>query len=87
MQVIYCNINIFDYDQSIYLVDENDSRLIAKIPFTNLGRSLIDICENKGVYNVHLFCNVKGMAEQAAEAITDQEIKQYGKAKIEVQVN
>lgn len=87
MQVIYCNINIFDYDQQIYLVKGENSRLIARVPFTSLGKSLVSLCEEKSTYNVHLFCNVPGMAEQATDAITEQEIKQYGKAKIDVQVN
>lgn len=87
MQVIFCNINIFDYDQQVYLVTGGESKLIAKVPFINLGKSLVSLCQEKATYNVHLFCNVPGMAEQAADAITEQEIKQYGKAKIDVQVN
>ena len=87
MQVIYCNINIFDYDQQVYLVTGEESRLIAKIPFTSFGKSIPEVCNQKGIYDVHLFCNVPGMAQQAADAITEQEIKQYGKAKINVQVN
>jgi hypothetical protein len=87
MQVIYCNINIFDYEQQVYLVREGDSKLIAKIPFVELGKAMPELCNQKEIYTVHLFCNVPGMAEQAADAIVEQEIKKYGKSKIEVKVN
>ena len=87
MQVIYCNINIFDYDQQIFLVDGDKSTLIAKVPLNGMGRAMVDLCEKQDTYNVHLFCNVKGMADQAAESILNEEIKKYGKGKIEVQVN
>ncbi len=87
MQVIYCNINIFDYDQQVYLVEGEKSRLIAKIPFISFGKSIPGLCDHQKVYKVHLFCNVPGMAEQAADAITEEEIRVYGKSKIDVEVN
>jgi hypothetical protein len=87
MQVIYCNINIFDYDQEIYLVKDDNSRLIAKVPFTDLGKALPGLCNDKATYNVHLFCNVSGMAQQAADSIVANEIKKYGQNKIEVEIN
>lgn len=87
MQVIYCNINIFDYDQEVYLVTGGESRLIAKVPFTELGKVMPGLCEEKATYNVHLFCNVPGMAQQAADAIIANEISKYGKNKIEVEIN
>lgn len=87
MQVIYCNINIFDYDQEIYLVKGENSRLIAKVPFTDLGKAMPGLCEDKSTYKVHLFCNVPGMAQQAAESIAANEIKKYGQSKIEVEIN
>ena len=87
MQVIYCNINIFDYDQSIYVVENQDSKLIAKVPFIGFGKAIPSLCDEKNIYNVRLFCNVAGMAEQAADAIVEEEIKKYGKTKIDIEVN
>jgi len=87
MQVIYCNINIFDYDQSIYLITGGDSRLIAKVPFTELGKTMPELCNDKSTYKVHLLCNIPGMAEQAADAIYAEEVKRYGKSKIDIEVN
>ncbi len=87
MQVIYCNINIFDYDQEIYLVTRGDSRLIARVPFTDLGKTLPGLCHDKATYKVHLFCNVPGMAQQAADSIVSNEIKNYKQNKIEVEIN
>lgn len=88
MQVIYCNINIFDYDQSVYLVEGNKSRLLAKVPMDALGMAIPDICYDKNVYNVHIFCRVPGMAEQAAEAIYAREAEKYSVIhKIDVEVN
>lgn len=88
MSVIYCNINIFDYDQSIYILDENNKpHLIARVPFTNLGGSVPHLCYDKGVFDVKLSCNIPGMAQQAAESIYTQAAKQYGNNhKIDVEV-
>ena len=87
MQVIYCNINIFDYDQEVYLVEGNESKWIAKVPFTDLGKAMPKLCNDKETFKVHLFCNVPGMAQQAADAIVSNEITKYGKNKIEVEIN
>lgn len=87
MQVIYCNINIFDYDQEVYLVTSGESKLIAKVPFTELGKALPVLCNDKATYSVHLFCNIPGMAQQAADAIVTNELKKYGRNKIEVEIN
>ena len=87
MQVIYCNINIFDYDQEVYLVTSGESKLIAKVPFTELGKTMPSLCADKATYNVHLFCNVPGMAQQAADAIVSNEMTKYGRNRIEVEIN
>lgn len=82
MSVIYCNINIFDYDQEIYLVKGDSSHLIAKVPFTNLGKSLPGLCYSNNAYEVHLMCNVPGMAKQAIQKAEEEEMKQYSASKI-----
>jgi len=82
MSIIYCNINIFDYDQEIYLVKGENSHLIARVPFTNLGKSLPGLCYTKGVYDVHIACNVPGMAKQAIQKAEEEEMKQYKASKI-----
>lgn len=88
MPVIYCSINIFDYEQSIYMLDGDHSRLLARAPASELGKVIPDICYEKDIYNVHLACNIPGMAEQAAEAIYTYEGKKYNIIhKIDVEVN
>jgi hypothetical protein len=82
MSIIYCNINIFDYDQEIYLVKGENSHLIARVPFTNLGKSLPGLCYTKGVYDVHISCNIPGMARQAIQKAEEEEMKQYNASKI-----
>lgn len=87
MPVIYCSINIFDYDQSIYMLDGDKSRLLARAPVSDLGKAIPDICYDKGIYSVRLSCNIPGMAQQAAEAIYTYEGKQYNIIhKIDVEV-
>jgi hypothetical protein len=87
MPVIYCNINIFDYDQSIYVLDDKGSHLIAKVPFTGLGKAMPHLCYDKNVFDVKLSCNVPGMAKQAAESIYAQANKEYGvQHKIDIEV-
>lgn len=78
MPIIYCNINIFDYDQSIYAVEGEHTYLIAKVPFQELGKTMPELCYSKNIYSVHLNCTVPGMAKQAAEAIYEEANKKYG---------
>lgn len=88
MPIIYCNINIFDYDQSVYMIEDNKSKLLAKVPMEDLGRAIPDICYDKDIYSVHIFCRIPGMAEQAAEAIYTREAEKYNVIhKIDVEVN
>lgn len=88
MPVMYCHINIFDYDQSIYILEGTDSRLIAKVPFQNLGKTMPGLCYDKGIYEIHLSCDVPGMAKQAAESIYAAAAKEYGNNhKIDIEVH
>ena len=87
MRVMYCNINIFDYDQSIYVLDGDDSHLIARVPFQHLGRTVPELCYTNGVYTIKLNCTVPGMAKQAAESIYSEAAKKYGNNhKIDIEV-
>lgn len=88
MPLIYCNINIFDYDQSVYVVDGEHTHLIAKVPFQELGKTMPELCNDKGIYDIHLSCSVPGMAKQAAEAIYAEASKKYGFAnKLDIEVH
>jgi hypothetical protein len=88
MPIIYCDINIFDYDQGIYLLEDGKSKLLARVPAGEIGRAIPDICYDKDVYNVHISCNIPGMAKQAAEAIYRQEELRYNVIhKIDVEIN
>ena len=78
MRVMYCNINIFDYDQSIYMLDGDNSHLIARVPFQHLGKTMPELCYSNNIYTVKLNCSVPGMAQQAADAIYTEAAKKYG---------
>lgn len=81
--VIYCNINLFDYDQEIYLVKDGDSHLIAKTPMQELGKVLPGLCYSKDVYTVYITAPVPEIAIQAMRKTEEEEMKQYSASKIE----
>jgi len=90
MPLIYCNINIFDYDQSIYVLDSDNggaSHLIARVPFQHLGTAMPELCYTNNIYTVRLNCSIPGMAQQAADAIYAGAAKKYGNNhKIDIEV-
>ena len=85
---LFCTINIFDYDQSIYFRDGDEkAHLIAKVPFTELGKTIPALCSEHDVNNVLLSCRVPGMADQAkASILNSNAISQYGLKNLQVEV-
>lgn len=54
MSVIYCNINLFDYDQKIYKKENEKVKEIAKIPMNNLGTFLAKYVNENNINEIHL---------------------------------
>jgi len=55
MPVIYCNINMFDYDQTVYIrEDDGTLKIYAKIPYPELSKFLAKMAENENIKEIHL---------------------------------
>ena len=53
--VIYCDVNMFDYDQTIYLKDgDNELKPIAKVPMENLSNFIAKYCNENNIEEVHI---------------------------------
>lgn len=86
MPVIYCRINLFDMDQKIYLVNGENEKEIAKAPLDHLDGTLVALCHDKDVYNVHLF-GLQDFVIDIAKAINKTEDLMFSQNRIQVEVN
>jgi len=87
MQVILCNINLFDADQKVWLVDESSGQKeIARVPLDHLYKVLPDLCRDKNVYNVHLF-GFTDIVNEVTQNLAKEEVRLYNENKIKVEVN
>lgn len=86
MPLIYCTINLFDADQVIYMIQNNQEKEIAKVPLDFLDKSLAGLCYSKNIYNIHLF-GIDAFVNEIAEKINKYEELKYSNNKIKVEVN
>lgn len=86
MPVIYCAINLFDADQVIYLIEENNQKEIAKTPLDYLDGTLAALCHDKEIYNVHLF-GLEDFVIDIANKINKTEELMFSQNRIKVEVN
>ena len=54
MSVIYCNIDMFAYDQIVYEKTGDNTKVIAKIPLNNLGVFIARYCNENNITEIHL---------------------------------
>ena len=85
MSVIACGVNIFDYDQTVYLMD-NDGKMeiLGKSTYDNLDHFITTMCNEHKVYRVQL----KGLVQytsQLKKRIEAEGVARYGK-RIEVKI-
>lgn len=86
MQVIYCKINLFDADQTIYLIKNGEEKEIAKAPLEYLDGTLAALCHDKQVFDVHLF-GIQDFVIDIATKISQTENLMFSQNKIKVEVN
>lgn len=88
MQVIYSKINLFTLNQPFYLLntDTGEQMLLDEVETTDIPQWLRYRCYEHKIFNVHLYGNNEYLA-MLEEKILEEEIKQYGEAKIKVEVN
>ena len=85
MSIITCGINIFDYDQTVYLADdEGKTEILGKSTYDNLDHFITTICNQRQVYNVKLG-GLLQYTNPLKKRIEKESIARYGK-KIEVEI-
>lgn len=52
--LIFCKINMFDAQQTVYKVDGAGRSVVATVDMDNLGHTIATTCETTGCYNVRL---------------------------------
>lgn len=86
MQVIYCRINLFDADQTIYLIKDGEEKEIAKAPLEYLDGTLAALCHDKEVFDIHLF-GLQDFVTDIATKISKTEDLMFSQNRIKVEVN
>lgn len=87
MDKIFCQINLFDKNQTIYWVKNgNDIKPIANIPVEEIADFIYRYCYNNNVYNVKFKGNVEYINEIIKTPIKQKEAEVYSNNKIEIEV-
>ena len=56
MSLIYCNINLFDYNQDIYMMtDEGKKELICQVTTNEVSDAIAAASANHNIYNIKLY--------------------------------
>jgi hypothetical protein len=87
MKRIYCELHLFDLDQSIYLVDPStgEKEPLAVATIEELAEVISAICDNKQIYKVLLTGN-SILSNIVSEEILTYSKKHYNWNNIEVEV-
>lgn len=88
MRVIYSKINLFTLNQPIYMVDTETGEqiLLDNVPIADIPQWLRYRCYEHDIFNVRLDGN-EDYLNGLEVKILEEEIRQYGEAKIRVEVN
>ena len=87
MKRIYCELHLFDLNQSIYLVDPStgEKESLAVATMEELAEVISAICDNKQIYKVLLTGN-SVLSNIVSEEILAYSKKHYNWNNIEVEV-
>ena len=88
MRIIYSTINMFSLNQSLYLLDTEtgEKELLDQVATENIAQWVRYHCHEHNVYKVCLYGS-KDYLSLLEKKILEEEIKNYGEAKIKVEVN
>ena len=88
MRVIYSTINMFSLNQSFYLLDTatGEKELLDQVATEDIAQWVRYRCHEHDIYNVCLYGN-KDYLSLLEEKVLEEEMKNYGEAKIKVEVN
>ena len=70
MSLIYCNINLFDYNQDIYMMtDEGKKELICQVTTNEVSDAIAAASANHNIYNIKLYGAEEEYVKNIAENI------------------
>ena len=87
MKQIICDMNLFDYEHKIMVLDMDtkESKLITKT--TNVGIDIAKSCQLAETYSVHLYGNDNFINNFVVPVIEEYLSTTYGFDELEIEVN
>ena len=86
MPIIGCGINIFDYDQSVIIInDDGTTKQLGKSTYQNLDHFITTCCNENHIYKVKLG-GLPQYTKPLKNRIEKESVARYGK-RIEVEIN
>lgn len=86
MNTIFCNINLFDLNQSILLLSEDKYMPIGQSDFQDLGSTIALLCDTYQVNNVQLIGHSEYAQVVKRDILTFSKMN-YNNNNIEVTIN
>lgn len=78
MPVIYCTVNMFEYNQTVYVVnDDKTTHPVAKVPLNSLGNFISKYCAEHNITEVHLF-GYPEFTQDVKNKANEANVKKYG---------
>jgi len=83
MPIIYCTINIFDYEQEVF---SGDGKRIGRAPLKDLPKFIVEHCKESDVHKVCLN-GLSAYTKEVRDKINTYNKTKYEDFEIEVEVN
>ena len=89
MKQIICDMNLFDYEHKIMVLDMDtkESKLITKTTNDNVGIDIAKSCQLAETYSVHLYGNDNFINNFIVPVIEEYLSTTYGFDELEIEVN
>lgn len=91
MKKVICNFSLFDMEQTIYILTEENGttnyNAIGKCKLDNLGKMLTEVCFSNNIGNIHLYGHEKYIDGILHDIDLYSECSAYSNGMIHVEVN
>lgn len=86
MRKIVCVFNLFNLNQQILEVDEQNTVVIGNSSLSELGETIATLCEHKNINHVHLYGS-SSYADKIIQDIIHTNTTRYNHRPIDIEVN